>query len=174
MATVNLELSHDMNCLGKKKKVQNHILEFEKKWPKEIKLFEGKLFVEDKKGSIWLLTCPASAVEISTSDYNRIDDGKPNHSRAVFRLLSNITKEVGDCDFGFGEKPFGKEFYKDLLSLFKIENKDGGYIFCARVTLSSESGYYSGGYEFLANGGIEATFTHYNDNDSDEDFDDEY
>jgi hypothetical protein len=49
MATVNLELSHDSNCIGNKKKIQNDILKFEKKWPKETMLFEGKLFIEDKK-----------------------------------------------------------------------------------------------------------------------------
>lgn len=175
MATVNLELSHDSNCIGSKKKVQSEIDKFVKKWSKEVKLFEGGLFLEDKKNKIWLLTMPLNQLDLSTGDYSRIDDGKPNKSRAVFKLLSYVTKEVGDCDFGYGEKPFSKDFYKDLLALYKIENKDGGYSFCATVTLSSGSGYYSGSYEFLNTGGIEATFTFYNDSESDSyDDDDEY
>ena len=166
MATVNLELSHDSNCIGDKKKIQSEKDKFIKKWSEEIKLFEGELFLEDKKNKVWLLTMPTHQLNLSTSDYAKLDK-KPNKSRAVFKLLSFITKEVGDCNFGYGEKPFPKEFYKDLMDLYKIENKEGGYSFCATVTLSSESGYYSGAYEFLNNGGIQATFTKYNESDSD-------
>ena len=56
----------------------------------------------------------------------------------------------------------------------KIKNEEGGYSFCATVTLSSESGYYSGAYEFLNNGGIQATFTNYNESDSDSYDEDDY
>jgi|LakMenEpi03Aug12_release.lakeMendotaPanAssembly.Ray.scaffolds.fasta_scaffold284516_2 hypothetical protein len=166
MASVNLELSHDSNCLGDKKKVQIEVDKFVKKWSKEIKLFEDELFLEDKKNKVWLLTMPLHQLDLSTSDYATLDK-IPNKSRSIFKLFSHITKEVGDCDFGYGEKPFAKEFYKDLMDLYRIENKEGGYSFCATVTLSSESGYYSGAYEFLNNGGIQATFTKYNESDSD-------
>ncbi len=173
MATVNLELSHDSNCIGDKKKIQSEKDKFIKKWSEEIKLFEGELFLEDKKNKVWLLTMPSHQLDLSTSDYAKLDK-KPNKSKAVFKLLSYITKEVGDCNFGYGEKPFPKEFYKDLMDLYKIENKEGGCSFCATVTLSSESGYYSGAYEFLNNGGIQATFTNYNESDSDSYDEDDY
>jgi hypothetical protein len=173
MATVNLELSHDSNCIGDKKNIQSEKDKFIKKWSEEIKLFEGELFLEDKKNKVWLLTMPSHQLDLSTSDYAKLDK-KPNKSKAVFKLLSYITKEVGDCNFGYGEKPFPKEFYKDLMDLYKIENKEGGCSFCATVTLSSESGYYSGAYEFLNNGGIQATFTNYNESDSDSYDEDDY
>lgn len=173
MASVNLELSHDSNCIGDKKKVKADLDKFVKKWSKEIKLFEGELFLEDKKSKVWLLTMPSNQLEISTNDYATLDE-KPNKSRAIFKLFSHITKEVGDCDFGYGEKPFAKEFYKDLMDLYRIENQEGGYSFCATITLSSESGYFSGAYEFLNNGGIQATFTKYNESDSDSYDEDDY
>jgi hypothetical protein len=69
MATVNLELSHDSNCIGDKKKIQSEKEKFIKKWSEEIKLFEGELFLEDKKNKVWLLTMPSHQLDISTSDY---------------------------------------------------------------------------------------------------------
>lgn len=173
MASVNLELSHDSNCIGEKKKVQIEIDKFIKKWSPEVRFFEGELFLEDNNNNIWLLTTPSHQLDISTSDYETLDE-KPNKSRAVFKLFSHVSKEVGDCNFGYGEKPFADEFYSDLMDLYRIENNEGGYTFCATVTLSNESGYYSGAYEFLNNGEIEATFTNYDEDDSDSYDEDDY
>ena len=174
MAEVNLELSFDSNKIGNKKKIKTKLSEFEKKWKKEIDLFQKSLFVEDKKGDVWLLTMPGKEINISTRDYSSLDKS-PNLSKAIFKLFSNITESVGDCDFGFGEKAFSKDFYKDLMELYLLENKSGGYSFYANVTVIGYSGYYSGSYEFLENGGISETFTFYesDDENDEDDFEDE-
>jgi hypothetical protein len=175
MAQVDLELSFDSNRIGNKKKIKNQLLEFENKWKKEVELFNKSLFQEDKKGDVWLLTMPGKEINISTRDYSSLDKG-PNLSKAVFKLFSNVSESVGDCDFGFGEKAFSKAFYKDLIELYLLENKSGGYSFYANVTVIGYSGYYSGSYEFLEDGSISETFTFYNSEDEDgeeEDYDDE-
>jgi hypothetical protein len=117
---------------------------------------------------------PGKEINISTRDYSSLDKS-PNLSKAIFKLFSNITESVGDCDFGFGEKAFSKDFYKDLMELYLLENKSGGYSFYANVTVIGYSGYYSGSYEFLENGGISETFTFYesDDENDEDDFEDE-
>lgn len=168
MAEVQLALSQNDNRIGKKNNVEKEIEKFKNKWSKEVSLFEGSLFREHD-GTIWLLTLPRKEVHISTRDYGRSEEN-PNKSRAIFKLLSHITEEVGDSDFGFGENAFDIEFYKDLLKLFLIENEDPGFILDATVTVVSH-GYYSGTYDFyLDNDSVLATaeFTYYDD-DYDED-----
>ena len=173
MAQVDLELSFDSNKIGNTKKIKSQISEFEKKWKKEVELFNNALFVEDKKGDVWLLTMPGKEINISTSDYSTLEKGA-NLSKAIFKLFSNVGESVGDCDFGYGEKAFSKAFYKDLIELYHIENKSGGYSFYANVTVIGYSGYYSGSYEFLEDGSISETFTFYNTEDEDdEEYDDE-
>jgi hypothetical protein len=165
MATVNLNLSFDSNQINISP-LSEEMIEFNKKWSKIVELFKGELFVEDGSNDLWLLTSPDEELFISTSDYGRGEEG-PNKSRAIFKLLSRITNSVGDCDFGFGESPFEEEFYTDLIKLSKIDNGPGGYSFCATVTINGYSGYYSGSYEFLPEGGIDKCFTFYNE-DADE------
>jgi len=161
MATVNLNLSFDSNQINISP-LSEEMIAFNKKWSKIVELFKGELFVEDGSYDLWLLTSPDEELFISTSDYGRGEEG-PNKSRAIFKLLSRITNSVGDCDFGFGESPFEEEFYTDLIKLSKIDNGPGGYSFCATVTINGYSGYYSGSYEFLPEGGIDKCFTFYNE-----------
>jgi hypothetical protein len=169
MATVNLNLSFDSNEINISI-LSEEMIAFNKKWAKIVELFKGELFVEDGEGYLWLLASPDEELFISTSDYGRGEEG-PNKSRAVFKLLSRITNAVGDCDFGFGESPFEEEFYTDLFKLSQIDNGPGGYSFCATVTINGYAGYYSGAYEFLPEGGIEATFTFYNEDEEEEEED---
>lgn len=169
MAHVDLNLSFDSNQLDIST-TSVEMVAFNTKWAEVVALFEGELFVEDKSGNLWLLTSPDEELFISTSDYGRGEEGS-NKSRAIFKLLSRITNAVGDCDFGFGETPLEEEFYTDLVKLSQVENGAGGYFFCATVTISGYSGYYSGSYEFLSDGGIEASFTFYNEEGEEEDED---
>jgi hypothetical protein len=169
MATVNLSLSFDSNQINISL-LSKEMIEFNKKWSKIVELFKGELFIEDGDGDLWLLTSPDEELAISTSDYGKGEEG-PNKSRAIFKLLSRITNSVGDCDFGFGESPFEEEFYEDLIKLSKIDNGPGGYSFCATVTINGYSGYYSGNYEFLPEGGIEQVFTFYNEDEEEEEED---
>jgi hypothetical protein len=169
MATVNLNLSFDSNQINISL-FSEEMIEFNKKWSKIVELFKGELFVEDGDCDLWLLTSPDEELFISTSDYGRGEEG-PNKSRAIFKLLSRITNSEGDCDFGFGESPFEEEFYEDLIKLSKIDNGPGGYSFCATVTINGYSGYYSGNYEFLPEGGIEQVFTFYNEDEEEEEED---
>ena len=161
MATVNLSLSFDSNQINISL-LSKEMIEFNKKWSKIVELFKGELFIEDGDGDLWLLTSPDEELAISTSDYGKGEEG-PNKSRAIFKLLSRITNSVGVCDFGFGESPFEEEFYTDLFKVSQIDNGPGGYSFCATVTINGYSGYYSGSYEFLPEGGIEKCFTFYNE-----------
>ena len=161
MATVNLSLSFDSNQINISL-LSKEMIEFNKKWSKIVELFKCELFIEDGDGDLWLLTSPDEELAISTSDYGKGEEG-PNKSRAIFKLLSRITNSVGDCDFGFGESPFEEEFYTDLFKVSQIDNGPGGYSFCATVTINGYSGYYSGSYEFLPEGGIEKCFTFYNE-----------
>ena len=163
MATVNLNLSFDSNQINIST-LSEELIEFNNKWDKIVALFEGQLFIEDGNCDLWLLTSPDEEVFISTSDYGRLEE-LPNRSKAIFKLLSHITASGGDCDFGFGETPFEKEFYTDLFKLSQIDNGSGGYSFCATVTINGYPGYYSGNYEFLPDGGIEENFTFYQDED---------
>ena len=167
MASVNLKLSYYSNEINLSP-TSKEIIEFNNKWLKIVEQFEGSLFVEGGDDYMWLLTSPDEEIDISTSDYAGLEDG-PNKSRAIFKLLSYVTSTLGDCDFGYGETPFDKEFYADLLKLSKIDNRAGGYYFCANVTVNGYSGYYSGSYEFLPEGGIEKSFTFYNDDVDDND-----
>jgi hypothetical protein len=169
MATVTLNLSFDSNELNISL-FNEEMIAFNKKWAHIVELFKGELFIEDGEGYLWLLTSPDEELFISTSDYGRGEEG-PNKSRAVFKLLSRITNAVGDSHFGFGEAPFEEEFYKDLFRLSQIDNGPGGYSFCATVTINGYSGYYSGSYEFLPDGGIEKCFTFYNEDQEEEDED---
>jgi hypothetical protein len=165
MATVDLTLVKSLNQIGNKFKHKDAIEAFNQKWATEIAEFENTLFVEDENENLWLLVKPWQELNISTSDYFGSDD-KPNKSRAIFKLLSNIVETEGDCDFGFGELGFVDEFYQDLISLYKLENEyPDGYAFYATVTVMYGTGYYDGFYEFLASGGIKATFTYKEDED---------
>ncbi len=168
MATVNLTLVKSLNKIGNKIKHKDAIQAFSEKWVNEINEFENELFVEDDKEDIWLLVKPWMDLDISTSDYSVLDD-KPNKSRAIFNLFSNVVETEGDCDFQFGEMGFEAEFYKDLITLYKLENKfSEGYSFYATVTVMYGSGYYDGFYEFLPSGGIKATFTYKDDDEEEE------
>lgn len=165
MAHVELNLSYNSNELDIST-TSEEMVAFNTKWAEVVALFEGELFVEDKSGNLWLLTSPDEELFISTSD--RIGEKGPNKSRAIFKLLSRITNKVGDCAFGFGETPLEEEFYTDLVKLSQVENGEGGYSFCATVTIRGYSGYYSGTYEFLSDGGIEASFTFYDEEGEEE------
>ena len=169
MATVNLNLSFDSNQINISL-FSEEMIEFNKKWSKIVELFKGDLFVEDDNCDLWLLASPDEELFISTSDYGRGEEG-PNKSRAIFRLLSRITISEGDTAFGYGEDPFEDEFYEDLFKISQIDNGPGGYSFCAKVTINGNSGYYSGAYEFLPEGGIEETFTFYNEDEEEEEED---
>jgi len=164
MATVNLDLTWDSNQIGNNLIIRDKIREFEQKWSQDVKMFEGELFVEDKEGNIYLLVRPGLELNISTKDYDNLKD-LPNKSRAVYRLFSNVIEESGDTDFKFEEYGFESEFYKDLFNLYKIENEDAVLSLSATVTVMSGTGYYSGHYEFLEEGGIKASFTYYDDDE---------
>jgi len=169
MASVELTISHDDNFIGKKSKVLAEIEKFKSKWSKEVSLFEDSLFLEDDEEGIWLLTTPGNEIEVSTSDYGRLEEG-PNISKAIFKLFSFTTKSVGDCDFEFGETPFEIDFYLDLLKLTLFEQDTAGFRLGANVIVSTESGYYSGNYEFYGDESVSAvaTFTYYDEDEDDE------
>ena len=173
MATVDLTLVKSLNQIGNKLKHKDAIEAFSQKWANEIAEFENALFVEDENEDIWLLVKPRQELNISTSDCSFLDD-KPNKSRAIFKLFSNVVETDGDCDFGFGELGFTDEFYQDLITLYKLENEfSDGYSFYATVTVMYGTGYYDGFYEFLTSGGIKATFVYKEDEEDEEDVYDE-
>ncbi len=173
MATVVLTLVKSLNQIGNKLKHKDAIEAFSQKWKKEIAEFENDLFVEDENENIWLLVKPWQELHISTSDYSVLDD-KPNKSRAIFKLFSNVVETDGDCDFGFGEFGFPEEFYQDLVALYKLDKENefsDGYSFYATVKVMWGTGFYDGFYEFLSSGGIKATFIY--EDDEEEEYDEE-
>jgi len=171
MATVNLNLSFDSNQINISL-WSEEMIAFNNKWAKIVELFKGELFVEDDNCDLWLLASPDEELFISTSDYGRGEEG-PNKSRAIFRLLSRITISEGDTAFGYGESPFEDEFYEDLFKISQIDNGPGGYSFCATVTINGYSGYYSGSYEFLPEGGIKKVFTFYQEEEEEDEYEEE-
>jgi hypothetical protein len=102
-------------------------------------------------------------LDISTSDYSVLDD-KPNKSRAIFNLFSNVVESEGDCDFPFGELGFKAEFYLDLITLYKLENKfSEGYSFYATVRLCTDQDNMMGSMNFCHLVVFKATFTYKDD-----------
>ena len=112
MAQVNIELSHDCNFfqLNIHKKCDELFKDFEKKWENILIGFEGQ-FLNDG----YIIANP-TGIEISTSSFPTVDDGKPNFDRAVCKFLENSKEWTGDS-FGTGQKGYPDEFYYDLYEL---------------------------------------------------------
>jgi hypothetical protein len=174
MANVNIELTHDSNAFNPDlhEKLKQLYSEFEKKWEDIIILFEGKFL-----NNGYIIADP-SGINVSSSSFPTLDDGKPNYDRAVCRFLENIVEWDGE-EFGTGQKGFPNDFYKDLyiiLTYYEVirDNKleinakftdshkaevdkmvseeEEVVFFCFNTTVDGQDRYYSGNYALKPNG----------------------
>tara|TARA_B100000965_G_scaffold48958_1_gene35939 strand:- start:2641 stop:3213 length:573 start_codon:yes stop_codon:yes gene_type:complete len=163
MAQVNIELSHDCNMFELKihKKCDELYKDFEKKWENILIGFEGQFL---NNGYI---IADYDGIEISTSSFPTVDDGKPNFDRAVCKFLENSKEWTGDS-FGTGQKGYPDEFYHDLYELLTfyyhlsrlgyddsisneiieaikkdLEDKSEISFFCGNAVVVGYGGYYS-------------------------------
>lgn len=169
MANLTISLSHDCNelILGSNKHFDNLFNEFENKWVSILSLFEDKFLINNH------VIADSSGVEIYTSNFSTLDDGKPNYDRAICRFLSAHNPESETVGWGTGQDAFPEGFYTDLYNILAIydelatcnlsfedsfppelnekinlinsEPKEEGCVgfLCGQVDINGDDGYYS-------------------------------
>lgn len=120
MGQISIELTHDSNDF--KLNIHSFIDEqysiFENKWKEILERFEGKFL-----NNGYIIADPYG-VNIDTSNFSRLDDGKPNFDRAVCMFLENFIETRGSGnDWSIGQNGFPDEFYFDLYRLLSYSNE---------------------------------------------------
>ena len=120
MGQISIELTHDSNDfkLNVHSFIDKQYSFFENKWKEILERFEGKFL-----NNGYVIADPYG-VNIDTSNFSRLDDGKANFDRAVCMFLENFIEIRGSGnDWSIGQNGFPDEFYFDLYRLLSYSNE---------------------------------------------------